>query len=42
MLVTTTTANKLIADVWFARADFAKDNPDIVEGWSAFSTAWKP
>jgi NitT/TauT family transport system substrate-binding protein len=32
MLVTTTTANKLIADVWFARADFAKDNPDIVEG----------
>ncbi len=32
MLVTTTTANKLIADIWFARADFAKDNPDIVEG----------
>jgi NitT/TauT family transport system substrate-binding protein len=32
MLVTTSTANKLIADVWFARADFAKDNPDIVEG----------
>src|SRR5229473_3109769 len=32
MLVTTATANKLIADVWFARADFAKDNPDIVEG----------
>jgi NitT/TauT family transport system substrate-binding protein len=32
MLVNTTTANKLIADVWFARADFAKDNPDIVEG----------
>ncbi len=32
MLVTTTTANKLIADVWFARADFAKDNPDIIEG----------
>ena len=27
MLVTTATANKLIADVWFARADFAKDNP---------------
>ena len=26
------TANKLIADVWFARADFAKDNPDIMEG----------
>src|SRR4051812_1061452 len=32
LLVTTSTANKLIADVWFARADFAKDNPDIVEG----------
>ena len=29
---TTSTANKLIADVWFARADFAKDNPDIIEG----------
>ncbi len=32
MMVNTSTANKLIADVWFARADFAKDNPDIVEG----------
>jgi NitT/TauT family transport system substrate-binding protein len=32
MLVTTQTANKLIADIWFARADFAKDNPDIIEG----------
>jgi ABC-type nitrate/sulfonate/bicarbonate transport system substrate-binding protein len=32
MMVTTSTANKLIADVWFARADFAKDNPDIMEG----------
>jgi len=32
VLVTTGTANKLIADVWFARADFAKDNPDIMEG----------
>jgi ABC-type nitrate/sulfonate/bicarbonate transport system substrate-binding protein len=32
LLVTTSTANKLIADVWFARADFAKDNPDILEG----------
>jgi NitT/TauT family transport system substrate-binding protein len=32
LLVTTATANKLIADVWFARADFAKDNPDICEG----------
>lgn len=32
MLVTTQTANKLIADVWFARADFARDNPGIMEG----------
>lgn len=32
MLVTTQTANKLIADVWFARADFAKDHPGICEG----------
>ncbi len=24
--------NTLIADVWFARADFAKDNPQVVEG----------
>ncbi|NUQ60846.1 MAG: OmpA family protein [Pirellulales bacterium] len=32
MLVTTQTANKLIADVWFARADFAKDHAGIVEG----------
>jgi NitT/TauT family transport system substrate-binding protein len=32
ILVTTQTANKLIADVWFARADFARDNPDIIEG----------
>ena len=32
IIVTTATANKLIADVWFARADFAKDNPDIMEG----------
>ncbi|HEU0051912.1 MAG TPA: OmpA family protein [Longimicrobium sp.] len=32
MMVTTKTANKLIADVWFARADFAKDHPDIIEG----------
>jgi len=31
MLVTTATANKLIADVWFARADFAKDHPALVE-----------
>lgn len=32
LLVTTATANKLIADVWFARADFAQDRPDIIEG----------
>ncbi|HEY7233519.1 MAG TPA: phosphate ABC transporter substrate-binding/OmpA family protein [Gemmatimonadaceae bacterium] len=32
MLVNTQTANKLIADVWFARADFAKDHPQIIEG----------
>ena len=32
MLVTTQTANKLIADVWFARADFSRDHPDIIEG----------
>ena len=35
MLVTTQTANKLIADVWFARADFAKDHPGIIEGAGA-------
>ena len=32
MLVTTAQANKLITDTWFARADFAKDHPDILEG----------
>lgn len=32
LLVSTATANKLIADVWFSRADFAKDHPDIMEG----------
>lgn len=32
LLVSTATANKLIADVWFARADFAKDHLGIVEG----------
>ncbi|HRX53805.1 MAG: phosphate ABC transporter substrate-binding/OmpA family protein [Verrucomicrobiales bacterium] len=32
LLVSTATANKLIADVWFARADFARDNMDICEG----------
>jgi NitT/TauT family transport system substrate-binding protein len=31
LVVTTADANRLIADVWFARADFAKDNPDITE-----------
>ena len=32
LIVTSETANRLIADVWFARADFAKDHPDIIEG----------
>jgi NitT/TauT family transport system substrate-binding protein len=32
MLVTSAQANKLIADIWFARADFAKDHPGILEG----------
>jgi NitT/TauT family transport system substrate-binding protein len=32
LLVTTATANHLIADVWYARADFAKDHMPIVEG----------
>lgn len=32
MLVNTQTANKLIADVWFARADFARDHLPIIEG----------
>jgi NitT/TauT family transport system substrate-binding protein len=32
ILVTTSTANKLIADIWFARADFANDNSDVMEG----------
>lgn len=31
-LISTETANKLIGDVWFARADFARDNMDILEG----------
>ena len=31
MLVTTQEANHLIADVWFARADFARDNTAILE-----------
>ena len=32
ILSTTADANKLIADVWAVRADFAKDHPDIVKG----------
>ncbi len=32
LLVSSGTANKLIADVWFARADFAKDQPAVIEG----------
>lgn len=32
LLVSTGQANKLIADVWFARADFARDQTDILEG----------
>ena len=32
ILTTTSEANKLIADVWAARADFAKDHPDIIKG----------
>jgi NitT/TauT family transport system substrate-binding protein len=32
LLVTTAQANHLIADVWWARADFARDNPEIIEG----------
>ncbi len=32
ILTTTAEANKLIADVWAARADFAKDHPEIIEG----------
>jgi NitT/TauT family transport system substrate-binding protein len=32
MLINTLQANKLIADVWFSRADFARDNPAIIEG----------
>jgi NitT/TauT family transport system substrate-binding protein len=32
LLSTTADANKLIADVWAVRADFAKDHPDIIKG----------
>jgi NitT/TauT family transport system substrate-binding protein len=31
MLVSTGQANKLITDTWFARADFARDEPGIIE-----------
>ena len=31
MLVSTAQANKLITDTWFARADFARDEPGIIE-----------
>lgn len=32
LLINTAQANKLIADVWFARADFARDHMPIIEG----------
>ena len=32
ILTTTSEANKLIADVWAARADFANDHPEVIEG----------
>lgn len=32
ILTTTADANKLIADVWAARADFASDHPEIIKG----------
>lgn len=32
LLVSTGTANKLISDVMFARADFVRDNPKVIEG----------
>ncbi len=32
ILTTTAEANRLITDVWAARADFAKDHPEIIEG----------
>ena len=32
ILTTTVEASKLIADVWAARADFAKDHPEIIKG----------
>lgn len=32
ILTTTAEANKVIADVWAARADFAKDHPEVIHG----------
>lgn len=32
ILTTTAEANKLIADVWAVRADFARDKPEVVKG----------
>jgi NitT/TauT family transport system substrate-binding protein len=32
LLVSTATANKLIADVMFARADFVRDHPEVIGG----------
>ena len=32
LLVSTATANKLISDVMFARADFVRDNPKVIQG----------
>ncbi|MBI3925751.1 MAG: OmpA family protein [Armatimonadetes bacterium] len=32
LLSTTAEANKLIADVWAVRADFARDHPEVVQG----------
>jgi NitT/TauT family transport system substrate-binding protein len=32
ILTTTSEASKVIADVWAARADFAKDHPEVIEG----------
>ncbi|KAF0245912.1 MAG: nitrate/sulfonate/bicarbonate ABC transporter periplasmic [Planctomycetota bacterium] len=32
LLSTTADANRLIADVWAARADFARDHPEIIRG----------
>ena len=38
LLVTTQQANKLIADVWFSRADFAGINLGSLKGWSGGSS----